>query len=77
MVQALIEIEQCITAPHFVPNRATAVALLNRGFIQTAVPCGELDARTLYILTVKGSTALRIERRQRERDNGADSRKRA
>lgn len=41
------------------------------------MPCGELDAKTLYVLTVKGSTALRIERRQRERGSDADNRKRA
>lgn len=77
MVQALTELETCIPAPHFVPNRATAVALLNRGFIQVCLPVPELDAKTLYLLTVKGSTALRVERKQRERDNDADSRKRA
>lgn len=60
MVLALTELSQCHPAPHFIPNVRTAVALLNRGWIERAQVAAPLDTRSLYFITRAGVTALKI-----------------
>lgn len=57
---ALLMLANCRPAPHFVPNIRTAVALLNRGWITRAVAGEPLHTRSLYHITPRGATALRI-----------------